>query len=127
MRRLFQECKVGSGNASLLSEALAFAKPEDLKNKEIIRVCTCVSTVTHALTLPDRNFMRAVVHLRNSSLRKYPGHPLAPSAQDKLRVGAVLSCRSEKDQLPAATLQIPGPSRALSLMIKQSRHKRSCC
>ena len=38
MRRLFQECKVGSGNASLLSEALAFAKPEDLKNKEIIRV-----------------------------------------------------------------------------------------
>ncbi|GJE99365.1 hypothetical protein PsYK624_156190 [Phanerochaete sordida] len=37
MRRLLQECKVGSGNASLLSEALAFAKPEDLKNKEIIR------------------------------------------------------------------------------------------
>ncbi|EPS98820.1 hypothetical protein FOMPIDRAFT_1037243 [Fomitopsis schrenkii] len=37
MRRLFQECKVGRGNASLLSEALAFARPEDLKLKEIIR------------------------------------------------------------------------------------------
>lgn len=38
MRRLFQECKIGEGNASLLSEALAFAKPEDLKKKDIIRV-----------------------------------------------------------------------------------------
>ncbi|KZT63220.1 hypothetical protein DAEQUDRAFT_734075 [Daedalea quercina L-15889] len=37
MRRLFQECKIGRGNASLLSEALAFARPEDLKLKEIIR------------------------------------------------------------------------------------------
>jgi hypothetical protein len=39
MRRLFQECKIGQGNAALLSEALAFAKPKDL-TKEIIRVCT---------------------------------------------------------------------------------------
>ena len=38
MRRLFQECKVGRGNASLLSETLAFAKPEDLKRKEVVRV-----------------------------------------------------------------------------------------
>lgn len=38
MRRLFQECKVGHGNATLLSEALAFAKPEDLKEKDIIQV-----------------------------------------------------------------------------------------
>lgn len=37
MRRLFQECKVGSGNAKVLFEALAFAKPEDLR-KDIIRV-----------------------------------------------------------------------------------------
>lgn len=39
IRRLFQECKIGKGNASLLSEALAFAKPEDLKEKGIIKVC----------------------------------------------------------------------------------------
>lgn len=38
MRRLFQECKIGQGNANLLSEALAYAKPEDLEKKEIIRV-----------------------------------------------------------------------------------------
>ncbi|KZT03333.1 uncharacterized protein LAESUDRAFT_684169 [Laetiporus sulphureus 93-53] len=37
IRRLFQECNVGRGNASLLSESLAFAKPEDLKEKDIIR------------------------------------------------------------------------------------------
>ncbi|KAJ7251204.1 hypothetical protein C8J57DRAFT_1723124, partial [Mycena rebaudengoi] len=29
MRRLFQECKIGSGNAALLSQALAIAAPED--------------------------------------------------------------------------------------------------
>jgi len=38
MRRLFQECQIGQGNALLLSEALVFAKPEDLKKKEIIKV-----------------------------------------------------------------------------------------
>ncbi|EIN05886.1 hypothetical protein PUNSTDRAFT_91523 [Punctularia strigosozonata HHB-11173 SS5] len=37
IRRLFQECKVGRGNAALLSEALAFAKPEDLKEKDVIK------------------------------------------------------------------------------------------
>ena len=40
VRRLFQECKVGKGNANLLSEALKFAKPEELKSKDIIKVCT---------------------------------------------------------------------------------------
>ncbi|KAF8961590.1 hypothetical protein BDZ97DRAFT_1190000 [Flammula alnicola] len=37
MRRLFQECKIGQGNASLLSQALALSKPEDLKKKDIIK------------------------------------------------------------------------------------------
>jgi hypothetical protein len=37
MRRLFQECKIGSGNAQLLSESLKFTKPEDLQ-KGVIRV-----------------------------------------------------------------------------------------
>ena len=38
MRRLFQECKIGRGNAALLCEALAFATPEDLKRKDLIKV-----------------------------------------------------------------------------------------
>jgi len=38
IRRLIQECKIGQGNASLLSQALALTKPEDLKRKEIIKV-----------------------------------------------------------------------------------------
>ncbi|KAJ7656692.1 hypothetical protein B0H17DRAFT_1337923 [Mycena rosella] len=35
MRRLFQECKIGVGNATLLSQALAMATPEDLGNTVI--------------------------------------------------------------------------------------------
>lgn len=38
MRRLFQECRFAHGNAQLLSEALAFASPEDLRDKDIIKV-----------------------------------------------------------------------------------------
>ncbi|KAF8064159.1 hypothetical protein FPV67DRAFT_1629149 [Lyophyllum atratum] len=37
IRRLFQECKIGQGNASLLSQALALSRPEDLKKKDIIK------------------------------------------------------------------------------------------
>ncbi|KAG6826545.1 hypothetical protein H0H92_015413 [Tricholoma furcatifolium] len=37
IRRLFQECKIGQGNASLLSQALILTKPEDLKTKDVIR------------------------------------------------------------------------------------------
>ncbi|KAI5118710.1 hypothetical protein M0805_004510 [Coniferiporia weirii] len=37
IRRLLQECKIGRGNARLLNEALAFASPSDLKEKEIIK------------------------------------------------------------------------------------------
>ncbi|KAJ7145882.1 hypothetical protein C8R44DRAFT_863719 [Mycena epipterygia] len=36
MRRLFQECKIGIGNATLLSQALAMATPEELSNTVII-------------------------------------------------------------------------------------------
>ena len=38
MRRLFQECRFAQGNAQLLSEALTFARPEDLREKNIIKV-----------------------------------------------------------------------------------------
>lgn len=37
IRRLFQECNVGRGNASLLSNSLTYAKPKDLK-KDLIQV-----------------------------------------------------------------------------------------
>ncbi|KAI0277856.1 hypothetical protein BGY98DRAFT_977023 [Russula aff. rugulosa BPL654] len=37
MRRLFQECRIANGNSQLLSEALAFASPEDLREKDIIK------------------------------------------------------------------------------------------
>jgi len=37
MRRLFQECKIGQGNAAVLSDALVRARPEDLKRKDVIK------------------------------------------------------------------------------------------
>ncbi|KAF5314297.1 hypothetical protein D9619_011864 [Psilocybe cf. subviscida] len=37
IRRLFQECHIGQGNASLLSQALALSKPEDLEKKSVIK------------------------------------------------------------------------------------------
>ena len=40
MRRLLQECRFAHGNAQLLSEALAFASPEDLRDKDIIKAGT---------------------------------------------------------------------------------------
>lgn len=40
MRRLFQECRFAQGNAQLLSESLAFASPEDLREKDIIKAGT---------------------------------------------------------------------------------------
>src|SRR5229473_3861544 len=43
MRRLFQECRFANGNAQLLNEALAFATPEDLREKEIIKVRVRIS------------------------------------------------------------------------------------
>lgn len=42
MRRLFQECRIANGNSQLLSEALAFASPEDLREKDIIKVRVCI-------------------------------------------------------------------------------------
>ncbi|KAF8645626.1 hypothetical protein AX16_007708 [Volvariella volvacea WC 439] len=37
IRRLFQECKIGSGNAALLSQALAMTRPEELYKKDVIK------------------------------------------------------------------------------------------
>ncbi|KAJ3783790.1 hypothetical protein GGU10DRAFT_359924 [Lentinula aff. detonsa] len=37
IRRLFQECKIGLGNASLLNQALVHAKVEELKKGELIK------------------------------------------------------------------------------------------
>ncbi|KAG5725088.1 TOM1-like protein 2 [Termitomyces sp. T112] len=37
IRRLLQECKLGQGNASLLSQALALSRPEDLKTTDVIK------------------------------------------------------------------------------------------
>ncbi|KAG6906991.1 hypothetical protein DXG01_011067 [Tephrocybe rancida] len=37
IRRLFQECNIGEGNASLLSIALTLSRPEDLETKDVFK------------------------------------------------------------------------------------------
>ena len=87
IRRLFQECKVGRGNASLLSEALTYAKPEDLKSKEIIKVRSnaCSPSRPINIWLSPRSSMLAVAPLRSSSPHKSRGRLLRPNARVRLQ------------------------------------------
>lgn len=75
IRRLFQECKIGQGNAGLLSEALAVCKPEDLKKQDVIKV---YYLRIHKRNIFDiavlRSSMIDVSHLKNRYVPKSPGH-----------------------------------------------------
>ncbi len=66
MRRLLQECRIANGNAQLLNEALAFATPEDLREKDIIKVRS-VSLSSRSKGPNDllRNGIRSASLLRN--------------------------------------------------------------
>lgn len=45
MKRLFQECKIAKGNATVLSEMLAFAKPEQMDRSVIpVRDFSCLQS-----------------------------------------------------------------------------------
>ena len=66
MRRLFQECKVAEGNAALLSNALAYTKPEDVRG-EIVQVRARVSR-DHA-TLAQEGFCAGILHQMSNVAR----------------------------------------------------------
>jgi hypothetical protein len=80
IRRLLQECRIGQGNASLLSESLTFAKPEELAKKEIIRVSSLCKFKTKTKYWLGRNFISNVFRPRNLSSHKFRGHRLVLSA-----------------------------------------------
>ena len=74
MRRLFQECRFAQGNAQLLSEALAFASPEDLREKDIIKVRIRIFLGrSEGANSVLRNGTRSVSPLRTWLLHKYHG------------------------------------------------------
>ena len=65
MRRLFQECRIANGNAQLLNEALAFASPEELREKDIIKVRSAYLLLrTRNLMILRRNGIRNASLLR---------------------------------------------------------------
>lgn len=79
MRRLFQECRIANGNAQLLNEALAFASPEDLREKDIIKVRVRISLSRSEG--PDdllRNGIRSASVLGTCLQRKYHGRQQEP-------------------------------------------------
>ncbi|KII83855.1 hypothetical protein PLICRDRAFT_47049 [Plicaturopsis crispa FD-325 SS-3] len=81
IRRLFQECKIGKGNASLLSEALAFARPEDLTRKEIIKEfytkCRASQELIYA-QIPWASAGAEHSRLANGRPDRNPGHDTSP-------------------------------------------------
>lgn len=101
-RRLFQECKIGQGNAALLSEALTFAKPEDLARKEIIRVGQAMWRVLLKLTYLCRSFISNAAPHKNSFLHKFPGPPPALTIRE-LQVVRRINFRHGKMSLAVTT------------------------
>jgi len=52
MKRLFQECKIAKGNATVLSEMLAYAKPEQIEGSLIpVRVISQLTPDLHFVSL----------------------------------------------------------------------------
>jgi len=95
IRRLFQECKIGLGNANLLSEALAYVKPEDLDKKEIIRVF-------HQRCQASQEFIFAQIRWAYAAAersRVAKGPPSDPRTQTHPN-GSYLSLQSRDDEAP---------------------------
>ena len=65
IRRLFQECKIGRGNAALLAEAVTYTKPEEMKEKEIVIKASFVRTIIVHVFTTHRSFTRDAGPLRS--------------------------------------------------------------
>lgn len=86
IRRLFQECKIGQGNASLLSQALALTKPEDLKRKEIIKVRKPLIFRKRNGTHIPLSFQEFYVKCRSSQELIFAQIPWASAGAERSRV-----------------------------------------
>lgn len=64
IRRLFQECKIARGNADLLSQTLAFARPDAL-DADLIPVSSLFYRVRSLTNAPCRNSLLNVAPLRS--------------------------------------------------------------
>ncbi|EPQ55785.1 hypothetical protein GLOTRDRAFT_60574 [Gloeophyllum trabeum ATCC 11539] len=102
MRRLFQECKVGRGNAALLSESLAFAKPEDLQEKDVIREfyykCRASQELIYAqIPWASAGAERSRLAAAARDSANFPGtdeEPAAPTPEEQL-LAALLEANEE--------------------------------
>ncbi|KAI0270754.1 hypothetical protein BC834DRAFT_863090 [Gloeopeniophorella convolvens] len=113
MRRLFQECRFAHGNAQLLSEALTFASPEDLREKDIIKEwyekCRTsqdliAAQIPWATAGADRSrtareaHQQQLQHQRTSKRRNSPNEPGAPNVLVKPNRNKQQQQANEEDQ-----------------------------
>ncbi|KAL5479090.1 hypothetical protein ACEPAI_2378 [Sanghuangporus weigelae] len=98
IRRLSQECTIGRGNAQLLDEALAFATPDDLKEKDIIKefYAKCRASqdliqaqIPWASAGAERSRMRQLETLGPEALRN--GDELPSTQEEKLLADLLLA------------------------------------
>jgi hypothetical protein len=83
MRRLFEECEIGKGNAQLLNQALTFARPDELGGPVIgVRNCCSCSSV-FSPTFYCRNGIASVEIPKISSWLKYHGQ--LPKQTDRVK------------------------------------------
>ena len=77
IQRLFKVCSTAKGNAQLLRETIAYTKPEELKENELIEVRfdTAVYSISEFIqSFPyDRSSARDATNRKSSLLRRYHG------------------------------------------------------
>ncbi|KAF9784714.1 hypothetical protein BJ322DRAFT_1007361 [Thelephora terrestris] len=70
IRRLFQECQVGRGNAALLAEAVTYTKPEEMKEKEIVIKASLIRSEFYARCRASQELIFAQIPWASSSAER---------------------------------------------------------
>ncbi|KAF9529031.1 hypothetical protein CPB83DRAFT_279585 [Crepidotus variabilis] len=75
IRRLLQECKIGQGNANVLSDALIGARPEDLKTTDVIKEFYSKCCASQELIYAQIPWATSIAeHSRMNKLQPTPQH-----------------------------------------------------
>ncbi|THH31973.1 hypothetical protein EUX98_g2255 [Antrodiella citrinella] len=97
IRRLFEECKYAHGNASLLSDALVHARPEDLQGKAIIKVRSLDCNSEIGVLICDQEFY---ARCRASQELIYAQIPWASANAERSRGAAAATPRRHRASPP---------------------------
>ncbi len=116
MRRLFQECRFAHGNAQLLSEALAFASPEDLQEKDIIKASANVFLGEQSADRVLQEWYSKCLHSQELIAAQIPR---ATAGVDRAR-----AAREAQQQQQQRTAKRPNGQGANNVLSKTHRNKQ---